>query len=59
MRNSTEESMLTFMIYLNDSFDASHTEFPWEKIRPLSLKMELNTFYAPMLCIENFNNNKV
>ena len=34
IRNSSEESMLTFMIYLNDSFDADHTELPWEKIIP-------------------------
>jgi hypothetical protein len=34
VRNEHEESMLTFMIYLNDDFEDGYTEFAWEKIMP-------------------------
>jgi len=36
IRSKIEESMLTFMIYLNDNFELGNTEFLWEKIRPES-----------------------
>jgi len=34
IRSDTEESMLTFLIYLSDDFEQGQTEFPWEKIQP-------------------------
>jgi hypothetical protein len=32
--SETEESFLTFMIYLNDGYEGGETEFRWEKIKP-------------------------
>lgn len=34
IRSDCEESMLTFLIYLNDDFEQGHTEFSWEKVKP-------------------------
>ena len=33
-RSDAEESMLTFIIYLNDAFTGGHTDFIWESIKP-------------------------
>jgi hypothetical protein len=33
-RSESEESFLTFIIYLNDDYKGGATEFPWEKITP-------------------------
>lgn len=33
-RSDTEESFLTFIMYLNDDFDGGHTDFVWESIQP-------------------------
>jgi prolyl 4-hydroxylase len=33
-RSESEESFLTFIIYLNDDYKGGATEFPWEKIAP-------------------------
>ncbi len=33
-KSSGEESVLTFMIYLNDDFRGGHTEFGWESVKP-------------------------
>ena len=33
-RSEREESFLTFIIYLNDSYDGGATEFAWETIQP-------------------------
>ena len=34
VRNSKEESMLTFLIFLSDNFEQGYTEFAWEKVKP-------------------------
>lgn len=34
VRSETEESFLTFMIYLNDGFSGGNTEFNWDKVAP-------------------------
>ncbi len=31
-----EESFLTFIIYLNDSYEGGATEFAWEKVQPMA-----------------------
>jgi predicted 2-oxoglutarate/Fe(II)-dependent dioxygenase YbiX len=33
--SETEESLLTFMIYLNDEFEGGSTDFGWEAVRPV------------------------
>jgi len=33
-RSSTEESMLTFIVYLNDDFEGGLTRFLWDKVKP-------------------------
>ncbi|WP_322114273.1 2OG-Fe(II) oxygenase [Aquabacterium sp. A7-Y] len=33
-RSAHEESVLTFMIYLNDNFIGGHTEFRWDTVQP-------------------------
>ncbi len=33
--SDTQESLLTFMIYLNDEFEGGHTDFGWESVRPV------------------------
>lgn len=34
VRSETEESFLTFMIFLNDGFEGGNTEFRWERVAP-------------------------
>ncbi|MFB9240652.1 2OG-Fe(II) oxygenase [Massilia antarctica] len=34
VRSGSEESFLTFLIYLNDDFTGGHTDFAWESIKP-------------------------
>lgn len=33
-RSETEESMLTFMIYLNQGFEGGETKFQWDTVKP-------------------------
>lgn len=33
-RNETEESYLTFMVYLNEDFEGGETQFTWESVKP-------------------------
>jgi predicted 2-oxoglutarate/Fe(II)-dependent dioxygenase YbiX len=33
-RHDSEESFLTFLIYLNDDFVGGHTDFVWESVKP-------------------------
>lgn len=34
-RSESEESALTFLIYLNDNFSGGETDFIWERIKPM------------------------